>query len=169
MLHPLGFPIWWALVSVFGHWAVSTETTFVNLGPRFIPRTVCCCFGRLRMQVSAAAWVDGSEHSCAPIYVWLWTRTLMCSHQPLLVVDQNTHVFPLTFVLLYFGVPVVASPCSRCMLASCFHASAYMFFVTGSVHGGVGLIIVRASAILAQGLRKLFPKPHPPTSLFWAV
>ena len=93
----------------------------------------------------------------------LWTRKLTCSHKPF-------------SVLLCFCVLVVVWSFSCCLRASCFQVAAYMLMVSGrlcgrmhaqcirSVHG-FGLIIVRASAILAQGPRNNYfqnpTHPHP--------
>ena len=135
LLHPLGFPICLAFVSVLATGPFRRKPLFVNLGSRFNPKNCLLLFRTL---------AHASVRGC----VGRWIRALMCSHLRL-VVDQNTHVFPPTAVgcgsehscvptnlcSFVFRVPVVASPRSCCLLASCFHAAVYMLFVTGSVHG----------------------------------
>ena len=128
-----------------------------------LQRTVCLCYGRLRMQASSAAWLDGSGYSCAPIYGCF--------------VGLNIRVFPQTLFRSFVSL------CSCCCLlvflllaCSCFQAAAYMLIASGRSYGrlhahcirsvhGFGLIIVRASAILAQGPRNNYfqnpTHPHP--------
>ena len=94
----------------------------------------------------------------------------MCSHLRL-VVDQNTHVFPLTPVgcgpehscvptnLLFFCVSVFLLLLVVFLLPACFMLSCCRLHSLYPVRfTGRRLIIARASAILAQGPRKIISK-----------
>ena len=116
------FPYVWLVFLFLATGPFQRKPIFLNFGSRFTPNNCLLLFRTL---------AHASVRGC----VVRWIRTLMCSHLRL-VVDQNTHVFPLTPVgcgpehscvptnLLFFCVSVfllllVVSLLPACFLLSC--------------------------------------------------